>query len=259
MTPATGTPIIFKPPNGHHINSTGTTSIECAALPPTTRTAHVLPQLDPHSLISNGVLCDHNCIATFDKELLQIHQHNTPILQGPAYQTVSGVYPYIPNNHKLMPCSPNKHNKTSINATTQPPSVQVSALYLRPPNDFFRHLAQPYIPSHLHVLATIRCHHQRPSQPTTTTSPQTILRRDTPNTHRTIYAAILDPKQPTGNSFSNVTGRFPIQLNCEANYIFVLYDYDSNAILVGPLRNRSAQKIQRVFTSVHAYSVTHGL
>ena len=80
----------------------------------------------------------------------------------------------------------------------------------------------------------------------------------TTRTH-TIYAAILDRKQPTGNSFSDLTGRFPIQSNRGANYIFVLYDYDSNAIIVRPLRNHSAQEIQRVFTSVHAYLVARGL
>ena len=80
----------------------------------------------------------------------------------------------------------------------------------------------------------------------------------TTRTH-TIYEAILDPKQPTGNSFSDLTGRFPIQSNCGANNICVLYDYDSNAIIVRPLHNRSAQEIQRVFTSIHAYLVARGL
>ena len=88
--------------------------------------------------------------------------------------------------------------------------------------------------------------------------------KETPPTHtttrtHTIYAAILNPKQPTGNSFSDLTGRFPIQSNRGANYIFVLYDYDSNAIIVRPICTRSAQEIQRVFTSVHAYLVAHGL
>ena len=54
-----------------------------------------------------------------------------------AYQTVSGAYPSIPINHKPMPCSPNKHNETLFNGSTPPPSVQVSALSLRPPNKFF--------------------------------------------------------------------------------------------------------------------------
>ena len=54
-----------------------------------------------------------------------------------AYQTVSGAYPSIPTNHKPTPCSPNKHNETSFNGSTPPPSVQVSALSLRPPNETF--------------------------------------------------------------------------------------------------------------------------
>ena len=69
-------------PDGHYINSTGTTSIDWPDLPPTARTAHVLPQLDPHSLVSIGVLCDHDCIATFDKKSVQIHRHNKQILHG---------------------------------------------------------------------------------------------------------------------------------------------------------------------------------
>ena len=80
-----------------------------------------------------------------------------------------------------------------------------------------------------------------------------------PTCTHTIYAATIDPTQPTGNSFSDLTGRFPIQSNRGANYIFVLYDYDSNAILVRPPRNRSAHEIHRVFTSVHTYLVTRGL
>ena len=57
--------------------------------------------------------------------------------KAPTYQTVSGVYPYIPNNHKPTPCSLNKHNETSFNGSTPLPSVQVSALSLRPPNKIF--------------------------------------------------------------------------------------------------------------------------
>ena len=124
-----------------------------------------------------------------------------------VFRTVSGAYPSIPTNHKPMHCSPNKHNGTLFNGSMPPPSVQVSALSSRPPDELF--------PSPTHI--TTRTH--------------------------TIYAAILDPKQPTSNSFSDLTGRFPIQSNRGANYIFILYDYDSNAIIVQPLRNRSAQEI----------------
>ena len=108
-------------------------------------------------------------------------------------------------------------------------------------------------------LATAKGHlnqqPQRRRKPLTEETPPSPI----PTRTHTIYAATLDPKLPTGNSFSDLTGRFPIQSNRGANYIFVLYDYDSNAILVRPLRNRSAQEILRVFTSVHAYLVARGL
>ena len=54
-----------------------------------------------------------------------------------AYQTVSGAYPSIPTNHKPTPCSLSKHNETSFNGSTPPPSVPVSALSSRPPNKTF--------------------------------------------------------------------------------------------------------------------------
>ena len=54
-----------------------------------------------------------------------------------AYQTVSGAYPSIPNNHKRTPCSQNKHKETLFNGSMPPPSVQVSALSSRLPNAIF--------------------------------------------------------------------------------------------------------------------------
>ena len=108
-------------------------------------------------------------------------------------------------------------------------------------------------------LSTAKCHlnqqRQRRRKPLTEETPPAPI----PTRTHTIHAATLDPKLPTSNSFSYLTGRFPIQSNRGANYIFVLYDNDNNAILVRPLRNRSAQEIQRVFTSVHAYLVAWGL
>ena len=53
------------------------------------------------------------------------------------FQMVSGAYPSIPTNHKPMHCSPNKHNGTLFNGSTPLPSVPVSALSSRQPNEIF--------------------------------------------------------------------------------------------------------------------------
>ena len=41
-------------------------------------------------------------------------------------------------------------------------------------------------------------------------------------------------------TYSDLTGKFPIQSSRGNNYILVAYHPDANAILVTPLKNRSA-------------------
>ena len=114
-----------------------------------------------------------------------------------------------------------------------------------------RHLRTP--------IATIKGHldqqQQRQRKPTVNEPPPSPL----PTKSHSIYTEIIDPHQSTGSSYSDLTGQFPIQSNCGANYIFVLYEYDSNSILVHPLCNRSAHKIKHIFTGLYDYLVTRGL
>jgi hypothetical protein len=55
-------------------------------------------------------------------------------------------------------------------------------------------------------------------------------------------------------SYSDQTGRFPVQSNRGNNYVFIFYDYDSNVILSEPLPDRRGSSIrdawQRIFTKL---------
>eukprot|EP00957_Ditylum_brightwellii_P020260 1529204-Ditylum_brightwellii.AAC.1 len=57
---------------------------------------------------------------------------------------------------------------------------------------------------------------------------------------------VLEPG--TGKNFTDQTGRFPILSSQGYQYIYVLYDYDSNAILAEPIRNHSEQELIQAFT-----------
>ena len=200
----------------------------------------------------------------FDKESVQIHQHNTPILKG--HRLPNGLwslplYSHQPQANALFPEQTQRDLVQWLHAAAFSPSISTFLeaternFFVTWPNltpQVIRRYLQPSIATAKGHLNQQRQRHHKPFPEET---PPTHI---TTRTH-TIYAAILDPKQPTGNSFSDLTGQFPIQSNRGANYIFVLYDYNSNAIIVRPLRNRSAQEIQCVFTSVHAYLVAHGL
>jgi len=43
------------------------------------------------------------------------------------------------------------------------------------------------------------------------------------------------------------------------NYLMIAYDYDSNAILAEPLKNRSALELLRGYTAIHSTLVARGL
>ena len=115
-----------------------------------------------------------------------------------------------------------------------------------------RHLTQTdaTVKGHLDQQRQRKCKHPSPEeQPIPSTGTRS----------NTIYAIILDPVTPTGRTYSNLTGRFPIQSNRGTNYILVRYKYNSNAIIVRPLHNRTASEITRVFQSVIQYLHARGL
>jgi hypothetical protein len=71
-----------------------------------------------------------------------------------------------------------------------------------------------------------------------------------------VFANIFEP---TGQIYTDLPGRFPIRSNRGNQYIFVLYDYDSNAILAEPMKNRTDREMVRAFKHLHAYLCDRGL
>jgi hypothetical protein len=73
-----------------------------------------------------------------------------------------------------------------------------------------------------------------------------------PNNIRThaVFATIL-PATELRTSYSDQTGKFPVQSSRGYNYVMVLYDYDSNAILSKPIKTRQASEITNAFTKLH--------
>jgi len=70
------------------------------------------------------------------------------------------------------------------------------------------------------------------------------------------FAAVLPP---TGQTHMDLTGRFPVTSSQGNSYIVVVYDYDSNGILVTPLKNRHAESILSAYQLLHACLCAAGL
>ncbi|KAI2502115.1 hypothetical protein MHU86_12345 [Fragilaria crotonensis] len=77
--------------------------------------------------------------------------------------------------------------------------------------------------------------------------------------HRThhCFASIIEPA--AGQIHTDQTGKFVVASSTGNNYILVLYDYDSNSILVEPMRSRTGPCILGAFKTLHTRLVTAGL
>jgi hypothetical protein len=70
-----------------------------------------------------------------------------------------------------------------------------------------------------------------------------------------LYAATID----AGQIYTDQTGRFPVVSSKGNKYIMILYDYDSNAILAQPIKDRTAPELLKVFQVMEQEVVVRGL
>ena len=64
--------------------------------------------------------------------------------------------------------------------------------------------------------------------------------------------ATIVPFKERNTAYSDLTGRFPHKSSRGNEYILVVYDYDSNAILTTPLQSRAAATIRKGWEHLNA-------
>jgi hypothetical protein len=70
-----------------------------------------------------------------------------------------------------------------------------------------------------------------------------------------VYAATIY----AGQIYTDQTGRFPVVSSKGNKYIMILYDYDSNAILAQPIKDRTAPELLKAFQVMEQELVARGL
>jgi hypothetical protein len=70
-----------------------------------------------------------------------------------------------------------------------------------------------------------------------------------------VYAATID----AGQIYTDQTGIFPVVSSKGNKYIMILYDYDSNAILAQPIKDRTAPELLKAFQVMEQELVARGL
>ena len=259
----TSTPITAKLPDGSFITSTHELTLNIPTLPPTAGRSHVFPGLKSSSLISIGQLCDFGCTATFTKSLLTVkNSKNITILTG-ARDFSTGMW--LVDISPLISPPPQLNGiirqRTTVSdlidflhgCTFSPvKSTWLSAVKA----NFFTTwpgLTYDRISRNLHEAeATTKGHLD---QEMTGIQPSSANPDSTQRTNN----IMVDIQPITGKTYSDLTGRFPTISSRGNQYIFIMYDYDSNAILAEPMKNRTSPELVRACSALHSLLIKRGL
>jgi hypothetical protein len=266
----------------------------CSALRPDACRAHIVPGLDPGcSLLSIGTLCDAGYVVTFDAQCMHVHDADALILTGHRNAT-NGLW-HVDLAAPTIHLANALGDPTAADLVT----FAHAALFSPVLSTLEKALERGYLtnfpgltPKTLkkyppRSIATSKGHqdqarrNQRSTKPKPTPIPldsaDATASPDPPNPldspelasilddlmpagvdgrSHAIYDAVV---KPTGQIYSDQTGRFVSPSSGGNNDMMVVYDYDSNHIFVQPFRNWTAKCILAAYKIVHAGLVAAGL
>jgi hypothetical protein len=277
--------------NGHIIEPNKRVTIPLAPeLSADAKIGHLFNNLQSGTLISLGQLCGDECDALFTKYDVKIYKHGQVIIVGKRNPT-NGLWniPRAPKEaaHPLIPLPTPKTLQHSANGVIQNINTKQDlaafhhgSAYSPVPSTLLWAIGRGHFHSwpglttglvskHLaKALATSKGHLRMQQKNVQSTKIATSLPLATsldvspsqePHNMRTnvIFAAIM-PFTDLRKSYSDQTGKFPVQSSRGYNYVMVLYDFDSNAILSRPTKTKEASKMTATWTELHEHLRSNG-
>ena len=241
--------------------------------------ALVFPGLSNESLLSIGQLCDDNCVAIFTKNRVYVVKDNDLIMHGPRNRTDNLWDIQLPAHQRdKIQAAPTTSclsyiitkDKTKsdlaryLHATAFSPRISTFSKAIRNGNFVtwpgienlnFEKLIGTTIASELGHLDQER----KNLQSTKVRSEEeddffpSVIEDKTYN----IFCKISSAQQKM-KAYTDLTGRFPHKSSRGNEYLFTMYDYDSNAILQVPIKNRQGKVIAEAFTACYDKLTKHG-
>ena len=236
-----------------------------------------MPDLHSSSLLSIGQLCDEDYSAVFTKNHVHIFdQHNNIALTGQR-NNQDGLWDVnfqskIQQSHpQLQLPSPTanvilRHNMSDSNlaaflhaAAGCPTKATFIAAIQNGNFTTWPGLTTSLIAKHLlPSIATGKGHMKQEQQRLQSTRLESPITPDLPYSEDNIvqeerrhecYIAITSVK-PSGTTYSDITGRFPIKSSRGNQYLVICYDYDTNYIAVAPTKSRQGFEIRDTIISL---------
>lgn len=279
-------PISCKLPAGQSIRSSHEADLPIPGLSQAARTAHLFPDLQ-HSLISVGLLCDDGCETTFTRDTATVTRNGAPILTGTRQP--NGLW-YFDLAHPHMPCHPQSAQHVSAYAASSSIAEVIQFMHASLGSPAQSTLLRAIRGARLTTwpgltVANVRKH--LPKSTATVKGHLDHIRKNVQSTKRMkpieweedtdvndvtpsppisdgkrthlIFAAIVNAPSESGQIYTDQTGRFPTTSRSGNKYIMVLYDYDSNSILIEAMRNKTDNEMIRAYQLLHDRLVERGV
>jgi hypothetical protein len=279
-------------PDGTNIQLTHKGTLPLAA-PCNMKAAHVIPALS-HSLISIGKLCNEGCQAYSDAKQVLITHNDRTILQGARNHQGLWTFPSTEtHNQELVQHAKKPHVAMfTIHDALSKDIVKFLHLSLFSPtkstllkairNNHFigwPGLTEHNVKSYLTLQEpTIMGHMDQQRQHTRSTTQgtqphateqnqlrtipdtdETRLEANPDGTDKTQYLYLSIQELPTGQVFTDQTVPFPIVSTQGFKATMILYDYDSNAILVEGITSQGKTELLRAYTTLLQQLINAGL
>jgi hypothetical protein len=258
-------------PNGTTIQSSHTCNLLITDLPPQARQAHILPGLVHNSLISVGQLCYNGCSVTLTQEQVTVSKNGKCVMYG-SRDPKSRLWRvdlkniFETNQVQCNNAHENSNQKDLINYIHAACFSPVKSTWITAiKNGNFTswpRLTEHAVEKHLSKsTSTTKCHlnQQRKNSRTTKVKDTKVIITEPDLNHgiktQFVYAATID----AGQIYTDQTGIFPVVSSKGNKYIMILYDYDSNAILAQPIKDRTAPELLKAFQVMEQELVARGL
>ena len=228
---------------------------------------YIMPHLKNESLISVGKLCDDNCTVTFTKNKVDIIKNNKTLLEGERNKN-DGLWD-IQLKPNITPTQNYKINYIVQKEKTKYELAQyLHACAFSPAVSTFQKAIKN---GHFITWPGISTINFKNILPTTIATEKGHLDQERKNLQSTkiskqeINDDDMFPQQSiiknseifgkmfnineigTNKTYADLTGKFPHKSSRGYQYILVMYDYDSNAIIVEALKTRQAKEITTAF------------
>eukprot|EP00804_Cyclotella_cryptica_P007932 CCRYP_019848-RA/>CCRYP_019848-RA protein AED:0.05 eAED:-0.05 QI:0/-1/0/1/-1/1/1/0/1335 len=290
-------PLHITLPDGEVIHSTHVGNLNLPGLGDSATLAHVVPGLAHSSLLSIKHFCDNGCHVIFTKQDCKVYRKAELMLVGKRHPA-TGLWIVPTSNQCISTkptsafASHAAHNAYQTTSKAKLIQFLHQCAFSPPPSTWIKAInnnqfaswpgltadaVRQYLPD---STATAKGHMKKTpagvcstrTATTTTNHTHTPLTRQhnppprdvdhfpppEPNTinHVFCWAALAD--QINGTTYTDLTGCFPTMSLENKHYIFVTYDYTTNAIIVRAITDSESSTITRAFNDIFTYLTTKG-